>query len=111
MSKKYLMFSISLTLAVASCTCREEVKAYLKDSESGEPVENAEVKTVAALKGNYREGTTKLSDSNGRFVAQYDISNVAKCPVTKLFISKAGYEDKIVISPNTGDTIFLEKTK
>jgi hypothetical protein len=98
-----------LSLAAASCTCREEVKAYIKDAETREPVKDVKVRTVGALKGNYKEGTTKFTDSNGRFVAQYDISGVGKCPTTKIFITKDGYEDISVIEPQTGDTIYINK--
>jgi type IV pilus biogenesis protein CpaD/CtpE len=109
MNNKNIILVAALSISVAGCTCREEIKAYVKDSETHQPIKDVTVRTVAALKGKYREGTTKLSDSNGRFVAQYDIANVAKCPVTKVFFTKAGYEDKSVIEPQNGDTIFLNK--
>lgn len=111
MNYRNIILGAFLSAAVVSCTCREETKAYVKDSETHLPVQNAVVKTVAAMKGNYKEGSTKLTDSNGRFVASYDLGGVAKCPTTKLFISKDGYEDKIVIEPKTGDTIFIDKVK
>ena len=111
MSYRNSILVVALSFSAVGCTCREEIKAYVKDGETHQPLKDVTVKTVGALKGNYKEGTTKLSDSNGRFVAQYDIANVAKCPVTKLFISKAGYEDKSGREPKTGDTIFLTKVQ
>jgi hypothetical protein len=109
MNYRNIILSAFISATVASCTCREEVKAYIKDAETREPIKDVKVRTVGALKGNYKEGSTKFTDSNGRFVAQYDISGVGKCPTTKIFITKDGYEQKSVIEPQTGDTIFINK--
>ena len=109
MNYRNIILSALLTLAVASCTCREEMKCYVKDSETKEPIGEVKVQTIGALKGNYKQGSLRYSDSNGRFVAAYDIGNIAKCPVMKLFISKEGYNDKIVIEPQEGDTIYINK--
>ncbi|GEM_PF-2488557 len=111
MSYRYILFSAVISLFVASCTCRDEVKAYVKDSETRQPVPGMTVETVAAMKGKYKKGNIDYTDSAGYFLARYDIDNIAKCPVTKLFISGPGYEDKIVIAPNTGDTIYVDKIK
>ncbi|MBL7719314.1 MAG: hypothetical protein JNL72_10800 [Flavipsychrobacter sp.] len=107
MSCKYIFLGAIVLLA--GCTCRQEIKAYIKDAETGLPVKDVKVVTIAAMKGNYREGSTRYTDSTGRFVSAYDIGGVAKCPVTKLFISRDSFKDKIVISPQMGDTIFIER--
>lgn len=109
MSYKYILLGAVISLSVIGCTCREQIKAYVKDKQTHQPVEGVTVKTIAALKGKYKQGNTDITDSAGYFVAQYDISNIAKCPVTKLFISCPGYKDKIVIEPQMGDTILIEK--
>ena len=111
MSYKYILLGVVISLSLTGCTCRDEVKAYIKDSETREPVEGIKVETIAALKGNYKKGSTDYTDSAGYFLARYDINNIAKCPVTKLFISGTGYADKIVTGPDISDTIFIERIK
>jgi len=109
MSHRYILLSAVITLSLAGCTCREEIKAYVKDSKTHQPVKDVKVVTIAAMKGNYKEGSTKYTDSNGRFVASYDIGGVAKCPTTKLFITRDSFEDKSVLEPQMGDTIFIKR--
>jgi hypothetical protein len=109
MKSKSIILTMAFGVSLTGCTCREEIKAYVKDSESRAPVKDVMVETIGALKGKYKKGSVRYSDSNGRFVAAYDINNIAKCPTMKLFISRAGYEDKIVIEPQEGDTIFIDK--
>jgi hypothetical protein len=111
MSCKYILLGAIISVFLTGCTCREQLKSYVKDSETHEPIQGVTVRTVAALKGNYKEGTTDITDSAGYFVAQYEVNNIAKCPVTKLFISRPGYENAIVIDPQMGDTIFITKIK
>ncbi len=111
MSYRYILLGAIISLSVAGCTCRDEVKAYVKDSETRQPVMGMTVETVAALKGNYKKGNIDYTDSAGYFLSRYEINNIAKCPVTKLFISGPGYQDKIVIAPKTGDTIYVDKIK
>lgn len=111
MAYRHILLGALITLLLTGCTCRESFRAYVKDADTREPVMNATVTTMAALDGKYREGTVSTTDSNGRFLAGYDVSGVAKCPVMKLFIEKEGYEKKIAISPQAGDTIFISKVQ
>jgi hypothetical protein len=109
MNYRNILQGVLIVLSAAGCTCRQDIRAYVKDAETREPVMNATVTTMAALDGKYRQGTVRTTDSNGRFLAGYDVGGVAKCPVMKLFIEKEGYERKLVVSPNAGDTIFINK--
>jgi hypothetical protein len=109
MSYRYILLGVIISVSLAGCTCREEIKSYIKDSDTHQPVAGVTVRTVAALKGKYKEGKTDITDSAGYFVSQYEVNNIAKCPVTKLFISRPGYENKIVIDPQMGDTILIDK--
>lgn len=95
----------------AACNCSEHTNGYIYDLDDKTPINNVYIRSYAAMDNEQMNQRATYTDSNGYFETYYAVKSVAKCPILKLEIAKAGYDTTYHPEHKVGDTIFLRKVQ